>query len=140
LSPSTLRPALRANIEWAWGVRDHVGESSLKFAVIQEVLIRELVREIADRALCSYEHKVLGLFHGERTPEHAVENAEDRSVRSDAEPKRQDRNQGEARRPQQHARCVANVLQQVFHKDHSLSRPSPDLLQTLCRRSTRAEG
>ena len=58
-------------------------------------------------------HERVGLRVGERTQQHAVDDAEDRAAGADAERQRQDGDDREARSPRQLAQRVAGVAQYV---------------------------
>ena len=120
--------------------RDHAGVDAIGLAALQQVEIHlvefdqrlELGRLVAvgevfldrhagvgaadERRRLADQHQPIAVGVGQRLQEHAVDDAEDRGVRADPEPERQDREQREAAVLEQRAHAEAQVVQQLV--DH----------------------
>ena len=58
----------------------------------------------------------IGIGVGQRTEQHAVDDAEDRRCGADAETERQDRNNGEGLGPEKQAHAVTHIAKKVFEE------------------------
>src|SRR5262249_41264783 len=105
----TLRIAFAAQHHIFGAIGQHAFKGRLRLSPVVEVRhgnthLRDLL------GIFGKEHQSAGVRISERTKQHSVHHAEDRSVRTDAERKRKHGHHRERRRFAQHAHRVANVL------------------------------
>lgn len=100
-------------------VNRNIGKDGFDLAIVQKVGIGEVEGKLEAFCFERQDDELLRIFYGERTPEYPVENAEDGGVCADAEAERQHGNHCETRALDEHAKCVAQVLQDIVHASSS---------------------
>ncbi len=114
--PHTPWPVARRQVQLPGRERPDARERAVPLREL-EVLGRgnpELI-ESQGRKAAGDEHQPLRLGVAQRSEDHAVDDGEDRGVGADAQRERQDRDQGEPRRPQQVPDGVTEILNQRGH-------------------------
>src|SRR5262249_4109340 len=116
ITPASLRLTIGHEIEHRVLSRAGVGKDISAIAKVCVVQIRNFIGYLEGVVFCAEHYELMGIFHGQRTEQEGVYDAEDRAVHADAKRKRKHRNASESGALRQSAQSVTKVLKQTVHK------------------------